>query len=405
MADNFFNNAWANIANAVWSGISFADDVKRKAIWFWWELAAKAATLPAKALLWVLDIGGDVLAGTTDFVSGGLHAATGWAIDKTDYMWKEWVIDKLNTEAQKWFKSWEDATKSDWGKTKVWWAISEWAGWLGEMLIPFGIVNKWAKWLKMAKDARKIFKESPKAIEELKALAQAAKAEKRVASAEEVNAILSKYGVNTAKNVSEWFAKWAGKEITWQWSKTFIDKVSQFTPEEVASKHPRLTKALGKMGIDAWTPGKTLTAEVLRQVLNGPDGDDVANEINSVDQETQSNIDNGSWISLPPVDAPSTDTTNTTKPVDSSEKKDRENILNYYEDKNKWKLNMKASVVDLMKGIGVESKQEMRKLIYEDLMKKPYSASAENNIELAQIIRERFTSGEDIKKYIESLKK
>ena len=47
---------------------------------------------------------------------------------------------------------------------------------------------------------------------------------------------------------------------------------------------------------------------------------------------------------------------------------------------------MATSVVDLMKGLGVDSKQEARKLIFEKMTGKTYTASAEDNIKLKSLV-------------------
>lgn len=65
---------------------------------------------------------------------------------------------------------------------------------------------------------------------------------------------------------------------------------------------------------------------------------------------------------------------------------------------------MATSVVDLMKGLGVESKAEARKLIFEKMTSRPYTASAEDNIQLKQLIEEAFSKG-TLPDYFPSLKR
>lgn len=72
---------------------------------------------------------------------------------------------------------------------------------------------------------------------------------------------------------------------------------------------------------------------------------------------------------------------------------DKKKELELLKEKNAWSLNMSTSVVDLMKGLGVDSKREARKIIFEKMTGKPYTASAEDNIQLKQLIEEAFSKG------------
>lgn len=65
---------------------------------------------------------------------------------------------------------------------------------------------------------------------------------------------------------------------------------------------------------------------------------------------------------------------------------------------------MATSVVDLMKGLGVDSKQEARKLIFEKMTGNTYTASAEDNIKLKSLIEEAFSKG-TLPDYFPSLKR
>lgn len=89
----------------------------------------------------------------------------------------------------------------------------------------------------------------------------------------------------------------------------------------------------------------------------------------------------------PEVNKP--DMTNAEIEPDTVDAKKKE--LELIKEKNAGKLNTATSVVDLMKALGVDSKQEARKIIFEKMTGAPYTGSAEDNIKLKALIEEAFT--------------
>ena len=130
----------------------------------------------------------------------------------------------------------------------------------------------------------------------------------------------------------------------------------------------------------------------------------IANEWRNQWEETVT-VDNN--ITMPevdkkdmPVNAPDMSRSEEDPATISDKKKE----LELLKEKNAWYLNMSTSVVDLMKGLGVDSKQEARKLIFEKMTGKPYTASAEDNIKLKSLIEEAFSKG-TLPDYFPSLKR
>lgn len=179
----------------------------------------------------------------------------------------------------------------------------------------------------------------------------------------------------------------------------FLEKVSSYSPEEVASKSPKFA-AIVKAG--KFT-GKVWVADILRR-MSQPEIDAIEQEVNA--QETpEETIDDG--ITMPPMDSKEPevnkpDMTNAEINPDTVDAKKKE--LELLKEQNAGKLNMATSVVDLMKGLGVDSKQEARKVIFEKMTGGTYTGSAEDNIKLKSLIEEAFLKG-TLPDYFPSLKR
>lgn len=165
----------------------------------------------------------------------------------------------------------------------------------------------------------------------------------------------------------------------------FLEKIANYSPEEIVSKWPKLamivdkSKGAGKLGL----------ADMIRRM-----SDDEVGELETVVAEYNKPVEDG--ITMPPMD--SKDMPVNTPDMSRSEEEpttvaDKKKELELLKEKNAWSLNMSTSVVDLMKGLGVDSKQEARKIIFEKMTGKPYTASAEDNIQLKQLIEEAFSKG------------
>lgn len=391
---NKFAEAGKNITQAIWWGLSFANDLFSDVSDFWKEVWTKAFMWVGKGTANLIDFAWDVWAGVVDVWSGIASELTGKDLT-TDLSWKEWFLDKANKHVQKWFKQIDDAMKSDIGKTMVGEGIVDLAGFAWEMAAPVWIVNKAAKGGKIASEYIATVKNSPKALSELKALAMKAKDEWREVLQTEIDDVLKKAGI-AGKNIAKDAAK-VTRELDPK-TAIFIEKIANYSPEEIVSKWPKLamivdkTKGAGKLGF----------ADMIRRM-----SDDEVNEVNAVVAEyDQPQVDDG--LTMPDMPKEWKDKVSTSTSPGPEQKpdtiSDKKKELETLKEKNAWDLNMGTSVVDLMKGLGVDSKQEARKLIFEKMTGKPYTASAEDNTQLKTLIEEAFSKG-TLPDYFPSLKR
>jgi hypothetical protein len=421
---NKYAEAWAGLINMIGSGLSFADDLMDGAKWFAGELAVKWAAWLGRGLANTIDFAGDVAAGTTDAVSWGINAMLGTPENASNYSGQEWFLDKSNKHVQEWFDQIEDATKSKWWKSFVWEKISDWVGLIGELASPGGPmaiawkIGKWVgalgKWIKIAKDSFSVIKNSPKAMAELKAAMEwAAKIGKALDQAE-VDTILAKY-------VPAMWKSLANKTIKWvtEWAEDLKKLILAYTPAEIIAKSPKMA-ALAK----AWKfGGKVAVADVIREMTQ-PEIDEIKAELSSTEDPTETPVKDSNEVPDGDITLPTAsdfnpskariqtiiddiknskfnvDPTATTPDTISDKKKE----LEILKEKKAWDLNMATSVVDLMKWLGVDSKQEARKIIFEKMTGKTYTASAEDNVKLKALIEEAFNKW-TLPEYFPSLKR
>lgn len=172
---------------------------------------------------------------------------------------------------------------------------------------------------------------------------------------------------------------------------SFLEKVASYSPEEVASKWPKIA-AMMKAGKFV---GKVWVADILREMSK--EDVDAINEEANAQEAPKMPMDNS--ITMPEADKKEEDTSKWFSPTwakleeEPATITDKKKELESLKEKNAWDLNMSTSVVDLMKGLGVDSKQEARKIIFEKMTGKPYTASAEDNIQLKSLIEEAFSKG------------
>lgn len=198
------------------------------------------------------------------------------------------------------------------------------------------------------------------------------------------------------------------KAVTWEIldpkAERFLEKVASYSPEEVASKWPKIA-AMMKAGKFA---GKVWAADILRE-MSQPEIDAIEEEINGkkVSEEPAKEVSNDG-ITFP--DMPSSKDFNPSewskfnKVEDTQTVSDKKKELELLKEKNAWDLNMATSVVDLMRGLGVDSRQEARKVIFEKMTGKPYTASAEDNIKLKSLVEEAFSKG-TLPEFFQSIKR
>jgi len=185
----------------------------------------------------------------------------------------------------------------------------------------------------------------------------------------------------------------------------FLEKVASYSPEEVASKWPKIA-AMMKAGKFA---GKVAIADVLRE-MSQPEIDAIEEELNAQETPNTPVKENGNSDGITFPDMPTSKDFNPSewskfnKTEDTQTITDKKKELELIKEKNAWSLNMSTSVVDLMKGLGVDSKQEARKIIFEKMTGKPYTASADDNIQLKSLIEEAFSKG-ILPDYFPSLKR
>lgn len=381
---NKFAEAGSKLAKTVWSGISFANDLFEDVKDFWQEVWVKAFMWVGKWAANAIDFAWDVWAWLID-VWSGIASEVSWKDLNTDLSSKEWILDKANKHLQKWFKQIDESMKSDIGDTVIWkWIVDlAWIGW--ELAAPI-----WAyKWAKIAKEYIQTVKNTPKVLSKLKELVIKAKDEWREVAQSEIDDILTKAWI-TWKNIAKDAAK-VTKELDPK-TASFLQKLSSYSPEEVATNWPKLSKLM-----TAW---KLWVAWVFNEMTD-KDMEEVTQAVAEYSQPTEK-VEDG--ITLPAPEQKES------SPIWTEIKQDPDNIvdkkkeLEILKEKNAWSLNMSTSVVDLMKGLGVDSKQEARKLIFEKMTGKPYTASAEDNNQLKALIEEAFSKG-TLPDYFPSLKR
>ena len=96
-------------------------------------------------------------------------------------------------------------------------------------------------------------------------------------------------------------------------------------------------------------------------------------------------VNSNNDITLPKADA-----NNKEEPTSIADKKKE---LQAMKEKNVWTLNASTSVVDLMKMLWANSTMEARKILFEKITSKPYEGTAEQNMQLKDLVEEMFAKG------------
>jgi len=212
----------------------------------------------------------------------------------------------------------------------------------------------------------------------------------------QVDEILKKY----IPEMGEKLMKTPMKGMAAQWAKDLRKLISSYTPEQLTGLAKKFPKIAGLM---KW--GATLTTATILKELTDKDLEEMAPSMEANAQETEAPVENG--ITMPPMDPKNPevnkpDMTNAEIEPDTVDAKKKE--LELIKEKNAGKLNTATSVVDLMKALGVDSKQEARKIIFEKMTGTPYTWSAEDNVKLKALIEEAFTKW-TIPEYFSSYKR
>ncbi len=98
----------------------------------------------------------------------------------------------------------------------------------------------------------------------------------------------------------------------------------------------------------------------------------------------------------PSVNMSKTPEVNMSKPADPASIAAKKQEIELLKEKNKSTLNMGTSVVDLMKGLGLDSSDTARKIAFEKITGKPYQRTAEQNIQLYALVEEALSTGKNL---------
>ena len=409
-------STWSNIGkgirNYIIDWLTFANDAWTKMhdwaiewLKFWWELAWRAALWLWEWLMDTVDMAWDLVWHTVDVWA--------WLLGKdTNFGTTKWGIDMLWEQVDEWMKMMKDMIKTKTWDTAVWSKIADiaWIAW--EIASPMWIINKWVKWIKIAKEAATALKKSPEAMSKIRSLMETAQKSGKAIEQSQVDEILQSYSIWTKWKVLENASRVAMKAPDKAQLIDLIKNSPDLAKTEMLKNWPKLQKVLSKV-----TPWSTVA--LLNQIDNLSDNDyedfvqniendtnDKVVNINEVKKTEEDKVENTWDITLPPQDnlnpSKALNIDNKEPSVDSIEAKKKE--LELMKEKNAGTLNTSTSVVDLMKMLWAESTQEARKLIFEKTTGKPYTASAEDNMQLKSIIEEMFSKGK-LPDYITPIKR
>lgn len=380
-------------ADAVWNWLSF--------LWDNWKELAKSAgdvVLTTAANVWesaysTIDWLWDAAAWSADTISA-LWNKISPNIVKTDYSKREWYLDKKGKEVAQWAKDLESFSDSKWTKDsramEMFWdgvqhaadifqIVASGGAWLGVKAWGW-LLKIWMKGVgapvTIPLNFIKGLKQTPQAATELKALFEAAKASWKVVSQPEVNAIVAKYGSASIPKLIKW------TEIGSKRMASHLLK--NVGPEDIAKLPPSIKSKI----LDwAW---KLVSAELIDA---GLDDDEVA-QVEAVVWSKET-VDPG--ITMPTAD-PKVDKKEFSPTWAKPEEEptsiaDKKKELQVMKEKNVWTLNASTSVVDLMKMLWANSTMEARKMLFEKLTSKPYEGTAEQNMQLKDLVEEMFAKG------------
>ncbi len=426
-------STWSDIGkgirNFILDGISFADDAG-KAIDNWikewakfgWELLAKWAT-------WIVNWTMDTIDMAWDLVWHTVDAWTALAWYDTNFGTTKWGIDMLWERVHEWTKQMRDMTKSNIGETVVGGLISDGVWLVGEFAAPMWIINKWVKWIKIAKETANALKKSPEAMNKIRALMNDAQKTGKAVEQSQVDEILKSYSIWTKAKVLDNASRVAMKAPDKAQLIELIKNSPDIQKAEMLKNWPKLRKLLVtspwssvaiinqidklsdndyedfvqniEIGSSDGTPSSKPEVKPTDKPINNtiPTSKDL-----NPSEWSENNIDNGITIPNSKDFNPSEWSASNNKWFDQNTIDGKKKELELLKEKRAWDLNMATSVVDLMKGLGVDSKQEARKIIFEKMTGKPYTASTEDNIQLKSLIEEAFSKG-TLPDYFPSLKR
>lgn len=413
-------------------------------LWLVWdavEWTAKTVwTLWANAIIWawkwvvdLADMAWDAAAYVPDLLFD------------TDFWDREWFLDKAWKAVDSWAKAlWDKVRKNigpDWMQWQAWelitditreaWTfISPWIAVKWASLIPK--IAKFVPWINALNEAEKA-KFINEAVQMKKAW---------ILTKESLQALWNKYSPSVIKWVQEQWAWRRAEYLLWE-AKNLLKDIKPNDIRLFAEKYPKLWKILlSPQNLNEWikaNPKKALTVlwtiSSWKVAYNRYDDwswnesmlppqniwsneetkwekeetvDDIENSITDTDTNKvtnwpiKSSQDISSHLKWPSLENKDVKWWDTASP-DNSEWKDPQ--LSKYKEGTIWanverqmdewsKLNLKESVSDTMRAVGIENWFQWRQRLFEQLFKEPYRGTAEQNIKLREKIKDY--SAEDI---------
>ena len=395
------------VKNLLFEGMTFANDAGKafndwgkELLKYGGELAVKWATGIVNGTMDTIDMAWDATAHIADF-----WAEMAW-ID-TNFAGSEWGLDMLNKRVHEWTKQMRDMSKTKIGETVIGGLISDGVWLAGEIVAPAWIINKWIKGIKIGKEAANSLKKSPEVMTKIRSLMETAQKTGKAVEQSQVDEILQSYSIWTKWKVLQNASRVAVKAPDKTQLIDLIKNSPDLSKSEMLSKWPKLMKTITTVGpggvVALLNQIDRLDEQEFQEFMQSQS--DGATEV--APQQPTKEAPNDGGITMPEAD---TKDVPVNKPdrflseVEPTTIADKKKELELLKEKKAWDLNMATSVVDLMKGLGVESKAEARKLIFEKMTSRPYTASAEDNIQLKQLIEEAFSKG-TLPDYFPSLKR